>query len=281
MSLHYNAFISYKHADLDNKVAATVEKKLERYHIPYKLRKKTGMKKIERIFRDTDELPLTSDLSGTIAEALENADYLIVICSTNTCQSTWVEREIKLFLQNHSQNNILTVLADGEPDDVVPEILKKREITRVNENGETETVIESVEPLSCDFRLPKKDAINIELPRLVGTIDGKEVTAAVGRFGAYVKWDGKFVSLAKGQDPYTIDIEQAKQLIQAKEQAAEKSLIKEFADQEIQVLNGRYGPYIKHKGNNYKIPKGKGAKAAADLTLEDCKALIENAKPKK
>ena len=120
-----------------------------------------------------------------------------------------------------------------------------------------------------------------ELPRVVGTLDGKEVTAAIGRFGAYVKWDGKFVSLAKGQDPYTIDIDQAKQLIQAKEQAAEKSLIKEFSDQDIQVLNGRYGPYIKHKGNNYKIPRGKGAKPAADLTLEDCKALIENAKTKK
>lgn len=120
-----------------------------------------------------------------------------------------------------------------------------------------------------------------ELPRVVGTLDGKEVTAAIGRFGAYVKWDGKFVSLAKGQDPYTIDIDQAKQLIQAKEQAAEKSLIKDFSDQDIQVLNGRYGPYIKHKGNNYKIPRGKGAKPAADLTLEDCKALIENAKTKK
>ena len=115
----------------------------------------------------------------------------------------------------------------------------------------------------------------------MGSIDGKDVTAAVGRFGAYIKWDGKFFSLAKGQDPYTIDIEQAKQLIQDKEQAAEKSLIKEFAGEDIQVLNGRYGPYIKHKGNNYKIPKGKGAKPAADLSLEDCKALIENAKPKK
>ena len=120
-----------------------------------------------------------------------------------------------------------------------------------------------------------------ELPRLVGTLDGKEVTAAIGRFGAYVKYDGKFFSLAKGQDPYTITVEQAQQLIQAKEQAAEKSLIKEFADEDIQILNGRYGPYIKHKGNNYRIPKGRGAKAAADLTLEDCKSLINNAKPKK
>ena len=172
MSLHYNAFISYKHAELDNKIAAMVERGLEHYHIPHKIRKKTGMKKIERIFRDTDELPITSDLSGTIAEALKNADYLIVICSTNTCKSMWVEREIKLFLQNHTQDQILTVLADGEPVDVVPEILKNKEITRVNEQGIEETVTIPVEPLSCDFRLPAREAKNTELPRLAASLIG-------------------------------------------------------------------------------------------------------------
>ena len=172
MGLHYNAFISYKHAELDNKIAAMVERGLEHYHIPHKIRKKTGMKKIERIFRDTDELPITSDLSGTIAEALENADYLIVICSTNTCKSMWVEREIKLFLKNHTQDQILTVLADGEPVDVVPEILKNKEITRVNEHGIEETVTIPVEPLSCDFRLPAREAKNVELPRLAATLIG-------------------------------------------------------------------------------------------------------------
>ncbi|RKM63153.1 TIR domain-containing protein [Butyrivibrio sp. XB500-5] len=172
MSLHYNAFISYKHAELDNKIAAMVERGLEHYHIPHKIRKKTGMKKIERIFRDTDELPITSDLSGTIAEALENADYLIVICSTNTCKSMWVEREIKLFLKNHTQDQILTVLADGEPVDVVPEILKNKEVTRVNELGIEETVTIPVEPLSCDFRLPAREAKNTELPRLAASLIG-------------------------------------------------------------------------------------------------------------
>ena len=185
MSLHYNAFISYKHAELDNKVAAMVESKLEHYHIPYNLRKKTGKKKIERIFRDTDELPITSDLSGTIAEALENADYLIVICSTNTCKSMWVEREINLFLQNHTQDQILTVLADGEPADVIPEVLKNREVTKVTENGETETVIEPVEPLSCDFRLPKRDAINIELPRLAAALIGCSYSELINRQRQY------------------------------------------------------------------------------------------------
>ncbi|RKM55122.1 toll/interleukin-1 receptor domain-containing protein [Butyrivibrio sp. X503] len=172
MSTHYNAFISYKHAELDNKIAAMVERGLEHYHIPRKIQKKTGIKRIERIFRDTDELPITSDLSGTIAEALENADYLIVICSTNTCKSMWVEREIKLFLQNHTQDQILTVLADGEPVDVVPEILKNKEVIRVNDLGIEETVTIPVEPLSCDFRLPKREAFNTELPRLAAALVG-------------------------------------------------------------------------------------------------------------
>ncbi len=170
--MHYNAFISYKHADLDNKIAATIEKDLEHYHIPFKLRKKTGYKKIERIFRDTDELPITSDLSGTIEEALKNADFLIVLCSTNTCKSMWVEREIKLFLQTHSQNQILTVIADGEPRDVIPKILQNKEVKRVNDQAVEETFIEPVEPLCCDYRLSKREAKRVELPRLVATLIG-------------------------------------------------------------------------------------------------------------
>ncbi len=185
MSTHYNAFISYKHAELDNKIAATIERSLEHYHIPRKIQKKTGVKRIERIFRDTDELPITSDLSGTIAEALENADYLIVICSTNTCKSMWVEREIKLFLQNHTQDQILTVLADGEPVDVVPEILKNKEVTRINEQGIEETVLVPVEPLSCDFRIPAREAKNTELPRLAASLIGCEYNELMDRQRQY------------------------------------------------------------------------------------------------
>ncbi len=185
MSTHYNAFISYKHAELDNKIAATIERCLEHYHIPRKIQKKTGVKRIERIFRDTDELPITSDLSGTIAEALENADYLIVICSTNTCKSMWVEREIKLFLQNHTQDQILTVLADGEPADVVPEILKNKQITGVNEQGIEETETIPVEPLSCDYRLSAREAKNIELPRLAAALIGCEYNELMDRQRQY------------------------------------------------------------------------------------------------
>ena len=84
MDLHYKAFISYKHAPADNVVAAEIQKRLERYHVPGAIRKKTGKNSIGRIFRDKDELPITSDLSDDIGRALEDADFLIVICSTST-----------------------------------------------------------------------------------------------------------------------------------------------------------------------------------------------------
>ncbi|MBE5842854.1 MAG: TIR domain-containing protein [Butyrivibrio sp.] len=169
---HFNAFISYKHADLDNKVAESIIRDLERYRIPRKIRKSTGIKKIDRVFRDKDELPITSDLNDTISQALINSDFLIVICSTNTKKSTWVEREIEFFLQHHSINNVMTVLADGEPYDVIPKILLsgKKEVT--DENGEVKTVDVPYEPLSCDYRLPYKKAKARELPRLVAAIIG-------------------------------------------------------------------------------------------------------------
>ncbi|WP_029233221.1 toll/interleukin-1 receptor domain-containing protein [Butyrivibrio sp. VCB2006] len=185
MAIHYNAFISYKHAELDNKVAAAIEWDLEHYHIPKKIQKKTGYKKIERIFRDKDELPITSDLSGTIEEALFNSDYLIVLCSTNTHLSTWVEREIKLFLQNHPQENVLTVLVDGEPHDVIPEMLQNREVVRQNDKGESVTVFEPVEPLSCDYRLSRREAKSVELPRLAATLIGCSYNELMNRQRQY------------------------------------------------------------------------------------------------
>ncbi len=163
---HYNAFISYKHAPEDNKVAEAVQKGLEHFHIPGKIRKNTGMKKINRIFRDKDELPITSDLSDTIAKALENSDYLIVICSTNTKQSEWVPREIEYFLKNHSKKDIFTVLVNGEPYDVIPEILLYEDRVEADENGKEQSVRVPIEPLSCDYRTSLGKANKTELPRL-------------------------------------------------------------------------------------------------------------------
>lgn len=181
----YNAFISYRHAELDSKVAEHVQRSLEHFHVPHAIRKKTGKNKIERIFRDKDELPITSDLTDTISNALEKADYLIVICSPNTCESIWVQREINFFLKNHDKSKILTVLADGEPNDVIPEILKTDERVIRDADGTERTIKVNIEPLSCDYRMPLNKAKKEEIPRLVAAVLGCSYDELVRRQRSY------------------------------------------------------------------------------------------------
>jgi DNA topoisomerase-1 len=99
---------------------------------------------------------------------------------------------------------------------------------------------------------------------------GEEIVANTGRFGPYVKYGPKYVSL-KTDDPYTVTYERALEVIREKEIADANRLIQDFPDAAIQVLNGRYGPYVKDKTRNAKIPKDRDPKS---LTLEDCQALL-------
>lgn len=120
-----------------------------------------------------------------------------------------------------------------------------------------------------------------KLPREVGTYEGKLVTAAIGRFGPYLKWNSLFISLkkAEGDDPFTVDMERAEVLIEAKKEAEANKYIKVFEeDKDIQVLNGRWGPYIKFGKKNIKIPKDV---VPENLTLEECKKLAAEAPAKK
>jgi DNA topoisomerase-1 len=118
-----------------------------------------------------------------------------------------------------------------------------------------------------------------KLPREVGTYEDKEIVAAIGRFGPYIKHDSKFVSLTGDDDPYTVDQERAIELIEAKRKADAEKFIKSFDENpDVQVLSGRYGPYIKVGKKNVKIPKGTEPK---NLTLKECLALAENAPEKK
>lgn len=167
MAIHYNAFISYRHHPDDIKVASDIHRSLERFHVPKDLRKQG--KTITRLFRDKDELPITSSLTTDIYEALENSDYLIVICSIHTKESIWVQREIETFLKTHSRNKVLTVLASGEPYDVIPDILLREQVADPD-TGELEW--RDIEPLSCDWRLKRKQAVREELPRLAAALLG-------------------------------------------------------------------------------------------------------------
>ena len=119
-----------------------------------------------------------------------------------------------------------------------------------------------------------------ELPRSLGEFREKEVVIGVGRFGPYIRHNNKFVSLPKDIDPLEIEMDEAIVLIEEKEKKDAERIIKIFDEEpEIQVLNGRYGPYIKFEKNNFKIPKGTDPK---ELTIDDCKKIIaEGGKDKK
>ncbi|MEE9259534.1 MAG: type I DNA topoisomerase [Candidatus Scalindua sediminis] len=118
-----------------------------------------------------------------------------------------------------------------------------------------------------------------KLPRKVGTYEDKVITAAIGRFGAYIRHDNKFVSLTGDDDPYTIEQDRAIELIEAKRKADAEKLIRSFDENpDVQVLKGRYGPYIKVGKKNVRIPKDKEPK---DLTLAECLDLAEKAPEKK
>ena len=114
-----------------------------------------------------------------------------------------------------------------------------------------------------------------ELPRSLGTFREKEVVVGVGRFGPYVRHDNKYVSLPKGMDPLEITLEEAIGLIEAKEKKDREKIIKTFDEEPgLQVLNGRYGPFITFNKSNYKIPK---KMIPEELTLDDCRRIIADA----
>ncbi len=172
MDYHYKAFISYRHAELDTKVAVEVQSRLERYRIPGSIRKTYGQKTIGRIFRDKDELPSTSDLNDNIKNAIRTSEYLICICSPRYIESIWCQKEIEFFLESHDKTHVLTVLAEGDPYEVVPEVLCKEMVTVQDENGNDVTVEAKLEPLSCDYRMERHRARTEELPRLAAVLIG-------------------------------------------------------------------------------------------------------------
>ena len=118
-----------------------------------------------------------------------------------------------------------------------------------------------------------------ELPRTVGEYEGKVVVAAIGRFGPFIRHDGKFVSIPKDKNPISITLDEAIELIQQKREKDENRFIKKFEeDPELEILNGRYGPYIAYKGKNYRIPKT--GYTPAEMTLADCMKLVSEADQK-
>jgi DNA topoisomerase-1 len=145
-----------------------------------------------------------------------------------------------------------------------------------DDNGGEKPKFASLRPGQFIENIKLEDAMELfKMPRDLGLFEEKTVVVAIGRFGPYVLHDKKFVSIPKDIDPYTVPLDKAVELIEAKRIADANRIIKTFDENpDIQVLNGRFGPYIKAGKKNVKIPKDKDPKS---LTLEECLELEANA----
>lgn len=115
-----------------------------------------------------------------------------------------------------------------------------------------------------------------EFPRTIGEYEGKDVTVAIGRFGPYLRHDGQFTSIPKDLAPAAVTIDEAIELIEEKRRQEQQKIVKTFDnDEDLRILNGRYGVYIAYKKKNYKIPKS--VTKPAELSYDDCKRIIEEA----
>ncbi len=114
------------------------------------------------------------------------------------------------------------------------------------------------------------------LPRTLGELDGEPVTVGTGRFGPYIQYQRQYVSIPKETDPLEITLEEAKALIQQKKDEEAKKLMKTFAKEpDLQIINGRFGPYLQYKGNNYHLAKA-DQKRAQELSLDECMQIINS-----
>ena len=112
-----------------------------------------------------------------------------------------------------------------------------------------------------------------KMPRNLGEFEGKSVAVGIGRFGPYVRHNSKFISLTKSDDPYTVTLERAEELIGLQREKEKNAILKRFEeDEELKILKGRFGPYIVYKKENYRIPKGTKAE---ELTFVECMKLVE------
>jgi DNA topoisomerase-1 len=161
----------------------------------------------------------------------------------------------------------------GKP--IIARLGKFGPLVQIGDSEDEEKQFASLKKGQFIENITLEDALELfKLPRDVGMFEDKKVVAAIGRFGPYIRHDGAFVSLAKELDPLSITEEEAIQLIKDKRETDAKKHIKSFdEDPEIQVLNGRWGPYIKKGKDNFKIPKDKEAES---LTYAQTIEIIEN-----
>ena len=164
MDYTYSAFISYRHLPTDTAAAKAVQRALETYHIPADVQKKIGKKKLNRCFRDQDEMPLANDLGSSIEKALQDSEWLIVICTPDLLQSNWCLREMDYFIELGRKDKIIPVLVTGEPSESFPLQI----VTRETEDGKEE----EIEPLAADLRGNLRKQLRTEKLRIIARMLG-------------------------------------------------------------------------------------------------------------
>lgn len=130
-------------------------------------------------------------------------------------------------------------------------------LAQIGENDDPEKRFMSLAKGQLIETITLEEALKLfDLPRVAGTYNGQEVVCAIGRFGPYIRYNGSFISLGKDNDPHTVTLEKCISLIEEHSTKEAKKSIKSFTEDGIEILNGRFGAYIKKGKNNYKIPKG-------------------------
>jgi DNA topoisomerase-1 len=168
--------------------------------------------------------------------------------------------------------------ASGKP--VIARIGRFGPIIQIGASDDEEKKFASLRPDQSITSISLEEAMKLfSFPKVLGEWNGKPISVGLGRFGPYIKFDKLFASLRtkEGDDPHTIQLERAIQLVEDKINGVAANLIKSFDERpEIQVIKGRFGPYIKAGSDNYKIPKGE---EATDLTLERILTIMSETKP--
>ena len=147
---------------------------------------------------------------------------------------------------------------------------------RIGSSEDPEPVFAGLRPGQRMHAITLEEGLDLfRLPRVLGeTPDGEAVSVNIGRFGPYVRFGSKFASIGPEDDPYRIDLARALALIEARKEADAARCIKRFEGSEVQILKGRYGPYVTDRKKNARVPKGR---EPGELTLEECRALLEAA----
>ena len=162
--------------------------------------------------------------------------------------------------------------ASGKP--VIARMGRYSPIVRKGANDDPDKQFAGMKKGQLIETLTLEEALKLfDLPRKVGSFEGEEISAAIGRFGPYIRHAGKFYSLGKTLSPYTITEEEAEKVILEKRAQEAASFLASFPEFDIEIKAGRFGPYIKHGGKNYKIPKKTDP---GSLTAEACLEIINN-----